>query len=80
MVINKNKRHEDPDAAKGPAHYNHMIHRWVHGAKHTILPVRVFFQRVGTQALSTALLIGPEYGAQDFFKQETDDSSQDHHK
>ena len=38
MVINKNKRHEDPDEKKGPAHYNHMVRRWVHGAKHTIIP------------------------------------------
>ena len=38
MVYNKNKRHEDVDETKGPAHYNHMIRSMVRNAKTTIVP------------------------------------------
>ena len=38
VVYNKNKRHEDVDETKGPAHYNHMIRSMVRNAKTTIVP------------------------------------------
>ena len=38
VVLNKNKRHDDVDELKGPAHYNHLLRKALKGAKATIVP------------------------------------------